>query len=283
MKTELIQSALDKLLSMFRDQQFPAEIGWQIIRRRKGDHPLPSDSWSPGNRWIMLANGTSIAMGFGQWHRFGRSVKPGSRAFYIFAPLSRTMREDDEPTEPRTVITGFRLIPVFRLEDTVGKPLPEIEELTPEVLPPLFDVAAKLGVSAVKYVPFDGRALGIYNVASKEIRLSEQSALTFYHELLHHLDSQIEPIRPGRLCEAELIAELGGSVLCALQGITGYEAGSYRYLQMYAEGKEPEAVLKSVMAVAARVEQLVGAFLDAVEEGQRNPGHQPQEPISASA
>ena len=56
MKTELIQSALDKLLSMFRDQQFPAEIGWQIIRRRKGDHPLPSDSWSPGNRWIMLAN-----------------------------------------------------------------------------------------------------------------------------------------------------------------------------------------------------------------------------------
>ena len=201
----------------------------------------------------MLANGTSIAMGFGQWHRFGRSVKPGSRAFYIFAPLSRTMREDDEPTEPRTVITGFRLIPVFRLEDTVGKPLPEIEELTPEVLPPLFDVAAKLGVSAVKYVPFDGRALGIYNVASKEIRLSEQSALTFYHELLHHLDSQIEPIRPGRLCEAELIAELGGSVLCALQGITGYEAGSYRYLQMYAEGKDPETVLKSLMTVGSSV------------------------------
>ena len=283
MKTELIQSALDKLLSMFRDQQFPAEIGWQIIRRRKGDHPLPSDSWSPGNRWIMLANGTSIAMGFGQWHRFGRSVKPGSRAFYIFAPLSRTMREDDEPTEPRTVITGFRLIPVFRLEDTVGKPLPEIEELTPEVLPPLFDVAAKLGVSAVKYVPFDGRALGIYNVASKEIRLSEQSALTFYHELLHHLDSQIEPIRPGRLCEAELIAELGGSVLCALQGITGYEAGSYRYLQMYAEGKDPETVLKSLMAVASRVEQLVGVFLDAAEEFQISPVLPSQEAVSATA
>ena len=68
--------------------------------------------------------------------------------------------------------------------------------------------------------------MGSYNTGSKEIRLSEQSALTFFHELMHHLDSQIEPIRPGRLCEAELIAELGGSVLCALQGITGYEAGS---------------------------------------------------------
>ena len=283
MKTELIQSALEKLMSMFQSQQFPAEIGWQIVRRRKGDHPLPSDAWSAGNRWIMLANGTSIAMGFGQWHRFGRSVKPGSRAFYIFAPLSRTMREDDEPTEPRTVITGFRLIPVFRLEDTVGKPLPEIEELTPEVLPPLFDVAAKLGVSAVKYVPFDGRALGIYNVASKEIRLSEQSALTFYHELLHHLDSQIEPIRPGRLCEAELIAELGASVICAMQGIHGHEAASYRYLRSYSMGKEPEAVLKSVMTVASRVEQLVGVFLDAVEAGQSMPGLPLQEEISATA
>ena len=181
-------------------------------------------------------------------------------------------------------MTGFRLIPVFRLEDTIGKPLPEIEDLTPQVLPPLFDVAAKLGVSAIKYVPFDGRALGVYNVGRQEIRLSEnKSPQVFYHEVMHHLDFQIEPIRPGRLCEAELIAELGASVLCAIQGITGYEAGSYRYLQMYAEGKEPEEVLKSLMAVASRVEQLVGVFLDAAEEGQSMPGLPLQEEIPATA
>ena len=283
MKTELIQTALDKLFSMFQSQQFPAELGSQIIRRRKGDHPLPSDAWSAGNRWIMLANGTSIAMGFGQWHRFGRSVKPGSRAFYIFAPLSRTIREDDETAEPRTVITGFRLIPVFRLEDTIGKHLPKIEDLTPEVLPPLFAVAEKLGVNAVRFVPFDGRALGIYNIGSQEIRLSETSPLTFFHELMHHLDSQIEPIRPGRLCEAELIAEFGASVLCAIQGITGYEAGSYRYLQRYAENKVPEEVLKSLMAVASRVEQLVGVFLDAAEEFQISPALHLQDQVSATA
>ena len=283
MKTELIQSALEKLMLMFKNQQFPAEIGWQVIRRRRGDRPLPSDAWSPGNRWIMLAQGTTVAMGFGQWHRFGRSVKPGSRAFYIFAPLSRTIREKDEAAEPRTVITGFRLIPVFRLEDTVGKPLPEIEDLTPEVLPPLFDVAAKLGVSAVRYVPFDGRVLGNYNIGSLEIRLSETSPLTFFHELLHHLDNQTEPIRPGRLCEAELIAELGASVLCAIQGITGYEAGSFRYFQMYSEGKAPEAVLKSLMTVAARVEQLVGIVLDASDEGQTMPALHSQEEVPVSA
>ena len=283
MKQELIGTALQNLMAMFQSQEFLAELGWQIIRRRKGDNPLPSDAWSSGNRWIMLASGTTIAMGFGQWHQFGRSVKPGTRAFYIFAPLSRTIRDEDEDTESHTVITGFRLIPVFRLEDTVGKALPEMADLTQEVMPPLFNAAAKLGISAVKYVPFDGRALGSYNANSKEIRLSEQSALTFYHEVLHHLDSLIEPIRPGRLCEAELIAELGASVLCALQGISGYEAGSYRYLRSYSEGKDPEAVLKSLMTVAARVEQLVGVFLDAAEECQITPGLPSQEAILATA
>ena len=289
MKTELIQNSLVKLLSMFRDQQFPAEIGWQLIRRRKGDHPLPSDAWSAGNRLIMLASGTQDARGFSQWRDVGRRVNPGSKALYIAAPVTRKYKADTcqgaaETDDAAMVIIGFRWIPVFRLEDTIGKPLPEIEDLTPQVLPPLFDVAAKLGVSAIKYVPFDGRALGVYNVGRQEIRLSEnKSPQLFYHEVMHHLDFQTEPIRPGRLCEAELIAEFGASVLCAIQGITGYEAGSYRYLQMYAEGKAPEEVLKSLMTVAARVEQLVCVFLDAAEECQISPALHLQEPIPATA
>ena len=291
MKTELIQSALDKLLSMFRDQQFPAEIGCQIIRRRKGDHPLPSDSWSAGNRLIMLASGTRDARGFSQWRDVGRRVNPGSKALYIAAPISRKFKSEigqvsaeAETDDTAIVIVGFRWLPVFRLEDTIGKPLPEIEDLTPQVLPPLFDVAAKLGVSAIKYVPFDGRALGVYNVGRQEIRLSEnKSPQLFYHEVMHHLDSQTEPIRPGRLCEAELIAELGASVLCSIQGIYGYEAGSYRYLRSYSDGKEPEAVLKSLMTVASRVEQLVGIFLDAAEESQARQGFPSQEAVPATA
>ena len=128
----------------------------------------------------------------------------------------------------------------------------------------MFAVAEKLGVS-VKWQPFDGKALGRYRPSSKEIVLSDQTALTYYHEIMHHLDSQIEPIRPGRLAEAEMIAEFGGSVLCSIQGISGYESGSYRYLQSYAVGKEPEAVLRGIMAIAARVEKLVGIVLDAAE------------------
>ena len=263
MKSDLVKTAIQNLLELFAKQDFPAEIGWQIIRRRSGLNAVPSDAWSPGNRWIMLASGTADARGFGAWNQSGRQVKPGSKALYICAPNTRriTSDDDDGPEAARTIIAGFRWIPVFRIEDTTGQPVPSAD-YTPKVLPPLYDVAAKLGAS-VKWQPFDGKALGKYRPSSKEIVLSDQTALTFYHELLHHLDCQVEPIRPGRLAEAELVAEFGASVLCALQGITGYESSSYRYLRSYVEGKEPEAVLRSVMTIAARVEKLVGVVLDA--------------------
>ena len=271
MKNELVKTAIQNLLDQFAKQDFPDEIGWQLIRRRSGLYALPSDAWSPGNRWIMLAGGTTDARGFGQWHQAGRFVKPGSKALYICAPSTRkiTGDDDDGPEAAKTVVAGFRWIPVFRIEDTTGKPVSTID-YTPKALPPLFDAAAKLGAS-VKWQPFDGKALGRYRPAGKEIVLADQTALTFYHELLHHLDCQTQPIRPGRLAEAELVAEFGASVLCAMQGITGYEASSYRYLQMYAEGKEPDAVLRSIMAIAARVEKLVGIVLDAAVRSEGSP------------
>jgi hypothetical protein len=271
MKTELVKNAIDNLITMFRNQQFPTEIGWQIIRRQSGLHAVPSDTWSPGNRWIMLACGTTDARGFGQWHQVGRHVKPGSKALYICAPNTRkiTSDDDDDPEVARTIVAGFRWIPVFRIEDTLGQPVASAD-YTPKMLPPLLDVAAKLGAS-VKWQPFDGKALGRYRPSSKEIFLSDQTALTYYHELMHHLDSQVEPIRPGRLAEAELVAEFGGSVLCAMQSISGYESSSYRYLRSYAEGKEPEAVLRSIMAIAARVEKLVGIVLDVADRSTGSP------------
>ena len=266
MRNDLVKTAIQNLLDQFAKQDFPAEVGWQIIRRQSGLHAVPSDSWSSGNRWIMLACGTTDARGFGQWHQAGRRVKPGSKALYICAPNARkiTSDDDDDPEAAKTIAAGFRWIPVFRVEDTTGKPVSTVD-YTPKILPPLFDAAAKLGAS-VKWQPFDGKALGRYRPSSKEIVLSDQTALTYYHELMHHLDSQVEPIRPGRLAEAELVAEFGGSVLCAIQGITGYESSSYRYLRSYADGKESEVVLRSIMAIAARVEKLVGIVLDAAEQ-----------------
>lgn len=264
MKNELIQNAIDNLLEMFRTQDFPAQTAYMIIRRRFGD-VRPCDKWSLGNRLLMLASGSTDCRGYGQWAQAGRQVKSHSKALYIFAPvLVKAQREYEDPdidiAAPR--ITSFRLIPVFRYEDTTGKPL-SVYDYTPPQLPPLFEVAARLGVS-VTYQPFDGKALGRYRPGTKEILLSEISALTLYHELAHHIDESIQPIKAGRLAEAELVAEYSAAVLCAIQGISGYENSTYNYLKAYSTGKDPQSVLRSIMSVASRVEQIVHIVLDSV-------------------
>ena len=53
MRNDLVKTAIQNLLDQFAKQDFPAEVGWQIIRRRSGVHAVPSDSCSPGNRWII--------------------------------------------------------------------------------------------------------------------------------------------------------------------------------------------------------------------------------------
>ena len=263
MRNELVQTAIDNLLEMFRTQDFPTQTAYMIIRRRAGD-VRPSDNWSLGNRLLMLASGSSDCRGFGQWHLAGRHVKAKSRALYIFAPVlikPTPSESDSDPDESAPRITSFRLIPVFRYEDTEGKPLPA-HDYMPHQLPPLFDVAAKLGAS-VSYQPFNGKALGRYRPGTKEILLSEQSALTFFHELAHHIDESIQSILPGRLAEAEIVAEFSAAVLCSIQNISGYENSTFQYLKAYSSGKDPQAVLRSIMSVASRVEQIVNIVLDA--------------------
>ena len=271
MKTDQIQAALDNLLRMFECQQFPAAIGLQLIRRRSGEGK-PSDSWSLLNNLMMLAAGTQDARGYRQWQQVGRQVRKGSKAIFILAPLQKVTNrqseaDPDDLAEDRLVlrIIGFRLVPVFKVEDTEGTPLPEPTGYAPTVLPPLYEVAGKLGLT-VKYQPFDGRSLGSYRPATKSIALSETSPLTYLHELCHAVDHAMEPIRPGRLAEAELVAELGGATLAALYGFTGTEHSTYQYLKCYAREHEPQAVLRCLANVTARVEQIVGRIFELAEK-----------------
>ena len=266
MRTDLIQSTVRQLLEQFAKQEFGADVGWQIIRRRKGDSPIPSDSWSSGNRWIMLSHGSTDCRSMGCWNKAGRRVIKGSHAIYICAPITRTVKSEDIKDDTRTVIAGFRWQPVFRLSDTSGSPIPVID-YTPnkEDLPSLLGVAEKLGIE-VKWQPFNGRALGIYKFGTNEVYLAEKSNLTLAHEVCHFLDFKTNAVR-GDIATAELVAEFGACVILSItKGSTEGHTGSiYSYLQMYSKGKNPEAVLKAIMTVANRVETVVTLFLDAAE------------------
>ena len=71
----------------------------------------------------------------------------------------------------------------FRLEDTEGEPL-EVADYRPAQLPPLLDVAGRLGV-AVRWTAYVDRFLGYYAPARGEIVLCSHDLAVWFHELAH--------------------------------------------------------------------------------------------------
>jgi len=175
---EKIQAAMNVVLAA-------VESGNAIdMAARSALSPAPCARWSLGNRFLAMAAGTSDARGFQQWKQVGRYVKAGAKAFYILAP--RMIRvgsttNDDGADEAVYGLRGFLAVPVFRFEDTDGRPLPSAEPKTP---PPLTDVAARLGVP-VRYASGNGSAYGFYSLRENTIVLHTHDADVFFHELAH--------------------------------------------------------------------------------------------------
>lgn len=258
-KTKIIESAVSKLMNMFKSGDFPAQLATTIIRRNEAD-VIPSDSWSIGNRiLLMTAQNTGDARGYNQWQEVGRQVKKGSKAIYILAPLTKKVTETDAETGEETtkvIVYGFRPLPVFRYEDTEGEPLPDYG-YTPKTYPPFFDVAEKLGVS-VEYRPMRGNFLGRYSTGTTSIQLCLQDAHVYYHELAHAIHNTFVDLKTYDTDKAEIVAEFTACVLCELTNITGYETQGYEYIKRYCGGEEKlEGVLKKIMGVLSDVEKIV--------------------------
>jgi len=273
--TDKAREALNRLLEMFRTGDLPAAVVRTVIRAKTG-YERPSDRWSLGNRLLMYLAGTEDARGYRQWEEVGRHVKKGAKAFYILAPVTRKKTVKEREVDPntgeerevereRTVITGFRCVPVFRYEDTEGKPLPEADYNPPEP-PPLFDVARRF-VGDVKYRPFVGGYYGYFDPSRKEIVLNTHDAHTFFHELAHAVHHQVKPggLKPGQHADQEIVAEVAAAALCEMYGFTGYIWHGWEYIRHYA-GQDDRKALKAVMGVLADVEKVLDVILGAAEE-----------------
>ena len=120
------QVQLDALLEGFRTGEVEKAIAKTMIPRHPDD-VRPCDAWSLSNRVMCWLSGTADARGYRQWQAAGRHVKKGSKAVYILAPNTKTITDADKSGEEikRQIITGFRAVPVFRLEDTDGDTLPK--------------------------------------------------------------------------------------------------------------------------------------------------------------
>jgi len=225
---------------------------------------IPCTKWSFLNQLTVLLSGTIDARGFKQWMEAGRSVKKGSKAFYILAPrqgkrTETVVNDDGKKEEKEKTWLYFVDIPVFRYEDTEGEELPYKKELETrtqkmETLP-LIDVARKMGIPVV--AGFSKIAYGIYSTSGK-ITLATDDQQTFLHELSHAIDHRLGnlpkfPTHDQRAM-AEVVAELSACFLAHLVGLKADMAGTQRYIKSYA-GRQHVAFM-----IGKAVERVMAIF-----------------------
>jgi antirestriction protein ArdC len=250
------KACLQKIVELFRSGNVPKALAVATIPPQKG---IPSAKWSISNRILQFLSDTSDARGYQQWQQAGRNIKKGAKAFYILGPKSKIIKDtDDKGVETeKTIILGLYGIPVFRAEDTDGKPLP-YEPLSP---PPLIEVAEQFGLS-VSYQTFASRYYGYYQGDSKRIVLATHEAQVFFHELAHAAHHQIEgSLKGGQVPDQEIIAELTAATLASMYCPDANLGFSYEYVKSYSE-KSKKSIDRACLAVINTVGQVLDKILN---------------------
>jgi hypothetical protein len=252
---EKVQSVLNGILERFREPEtLPRTIAYVTFPMPD----LPSSSWSLMNRMIMFFSGSDDARGIRQWNQIGRYVKAGSKAIYILAPVIKTVKKDND--DEKTFLRGFKAIPVFRLEDTDGKPITYEAVELPEL--PLINKAEEWGIT-VKTAFYNERYLGCYSPSREEIRLASPDEAVFFHELAHAAHKRVlGGLKGGQDWRQEIVAELSAQALCYLVGKEpGRNLGnSYIYIERYAQKNKQSAII-ACMRVLSEVEKVLKLIL----------------------
>lgn len=268
-----MQEASEKMLEMFRTQEFGPQLALTIIKRRD-DNPvntMPCNKWSIGNQMLMWIIGqTDAAATYLQWKNLNRRVVKNAKAFPIFSPITHKVKKkkDDGTEEERIIVRGFRPVAVFRIEDTIGVNL-DMPEYKPPTLPPLYKAAEALGIK-VCWKPTSRPVYGYYRPGDNSITLSSTDYCVWFHELAHAVretlaDTKADPDRE------EIIAETTAAVLMEMQfGSHAYHQQAYKYIRHYCADKSSEFVIKTVMGVLKDVEEIVNKIMDAAKEAEVN-------------
>ncbi len=235
---------------------------------RMATHIIPPDDrpcakWSFLNRMIVMSRKTEDARGFKQWNDLGRQIKGGCKAIHIIIPNIKKIKEKDKKTgedKERSVTVGFFRRPVFRVEDTTGKPV-EYPDVTPHQTPPLLGVAKTWGID-VRYGPYLDSALGWVRPETGEMRLASHDDKVFFHELMHmaHQKTSKRKLKTGQDPKQEVIAEFGAAILMRMYGIKG-EGNAYDYINRYATHMEKQDVVRACGSVLKQVEAAVRAII----------------------
>lgn len=249
-------SELEKIVQLFSSKQLPDLCAKALINAPE----KPSSKWSLGNQLLMLLAGTTDARGFRQWNEAGRWVSKGTKAFWILGPVRKKVRakktvldEQRETKDEIEVLVGFKVIPVFRYEDTHGQDLPVYQPRDP---PPLTEVACRFGMT-VQYERLSAGMYGVTDHSAKTVILATEDWDVWFHELAHAIHRSFEPKSGhGQEKEAETIAQLVAATLARLYGRPA-DGFSWSYIASYAQSNNPRKVGRLCMRVLDRTKKVL--------------------------
>lgn len=271
-----ISPILEHLSNAFNSTRVFQFVAPAIVRDPKAARPM--DSWSFANRLLVLLQGATDARGFRQWEALGRHVTKGARALYILAPILKTRRPKAEPQAPQpatdqdgqperaTFCAGFVGVPVFRLEDTDGEPMPTYDPPEP---PPLFEVASAWNIPVRYGAAAPGVAVNVFGCYSyrgdgeKRISLMTHDLYTFLHELAHAAHHRLTGDLSARSkVDKEIVAEFSAAVLGRVLGQDNpdIEESALAYCRNYAARTGSPG--RALLAVLGEVESVCRLILD---------------------
>jgi hypothetical protein len=249
-----IKKVLNEILEKFKTGEIPQAIACASYPALN----VPSANWSLLNRTIMFLSGTADARGFRQWQKVSRQVEKGSRAIHILVPVyGKTL--DEKTGEEIKVLMFFKPAPVFRYEDTQGKPLDHEPIKLADI--PLIERAHQWGIS-VKPIPANYTFYGAYSPKRKEITLASPEEGVFFHELAHAAHEKLAgKLKTGQQPLQEIVAELCAQALCRLVGRQPNDTmgNSYQYIDNYARKLKlnPYSACLKVIGETEKVLQLI--------------------------
>lgn len=262
---KLADAALEQLAEALRAGQSDALIRYLDTLAR-------FHSYSFGNVMLIASqkpDATHVA-GFQRWKKLGRHVRKGEHGIAILAPLVSRKKKEQEPDgedKHDKRVFGFRVVHVFDVSQTDGKPLPEFAAVKGEPgekLQRLKTHIESLGISLVSdHIP--GGALGMSEGGTITVALGLEPAEEFSvlaheaaHELLHKGEQRAATTKTIRETEAEAVAY----VVCHAAGLDTNTAAA-DYIQLYQGDDE------TLMASLDRVQKTAAGLIAAVSDDSK--------------
>ena len=232
----------------------------------------------------------STVAGYSAWQCLGRQVRKGETGIRILAPnSSRLVKDADQSAKPAEVlaaqdvreasnpiVTGFRVVSVFDVEQTEGDPLPQLQEpklLEGQAPKGLWDGLARQVTQAgfdlgrVADASLIGWANGVTDYRERMVKVradvtDAQAVKTLAHELGHVLlhDPKVDPswampCRKVKEVEAESVAYL-------VTAHAGLDSSDYTfgYVASWGAGKNlenPSRTAARILAAAKTITTLL--------------------------